>query len=242
MAVFERVMQMNGEGYTESQIINTLRQEGISPKEIYDALTQSKIKSELSERPEAEYNTENMQQSMTQQEPENYSQETNQNQYEGYPAQQEYYPQYQEQQSAKTDIETINEITEQIVEEKTAEIKKQISSFKNSVEETKAEFERINRRLEKLENNFNEMQTAILRKIGGYGEDIKNIANEMHETQDSFSKILNPLTDNIRELQKITKLHSSKKEEIKQEPPTTKPQQEGRSTRKPQPGFEEYIR
>ena len=56
----------------------------------------------------------------------------------------------------------------------------------------------------KLEDIFTQLQISILKKIGEYGSDIKNISNEMVKTQESFSKILNPLTDNIRELKRIS--------------------------------------
>ncbi len=112
----------------------------------------------------------------------------------------QYYPEYQ----AGSDIETITEVAEQIIEEKTRNLKKQITSFVKFQEESQLEIERIGNRLEKIENILNELQMAIIGKIGEYGKDIQTIAKEMHSTQDSFSKILNPLTDNIRELRKIT--------------------------------------
>lgn len=255
MAALERVMQMRTQGLSESQIINTLRQEGISPKEIYDALTQSQIKSELSQAPQIEYETEEMKPSMIQQEQpypqeESYadSSQTQQEQpeyAETVPAQQgEYYPQYQEpiQQQQTTDIETINEIAEQIVEEKNIELKKQISEIKNFKEEAKEDIERLNKKVEKLENNYNELQIAIIRKIGDYGENIKNIATEMHETQDSFSKMINPLTDNIRELQKITGLPTPSQQQASSQTIPQETKQEARKTKRGQPGFEEYLR
>ena len=119
-----------------------------------------------------------------------------------------YYDEYQPQQSS--DIETINDIAEQIVEEKTATLKNQITNFTRFKDELILEVEKINERLSKIENTFNELQMAILGKIGEYGSDIQNISKEMHATQDSFSKIINPLTDNIRELQKMTGTDSSK--------------------------------
>jgi len=263
MSTLDRVMEMRGEGYAESQIIDALKQEGVSPKDIYNAITQSSIKSEVSQVQMTD-NTQEMSQT-------GYSpMENDPNQYQGYPQQQqeyaqpqENYPQqdygqsYQEYQAPQpaNDIETINEIAEQIVEEKTVEIKKQMTSFKNSNEETKSDVERMNKRLEKLENNFNEMQVAILRKIGEYGENIKNISSEMHQTQDSFSKILNPLTDNIRELQKMTgDLDKPEKQPQKQEPApkkevtqstttqTTTVTEEPRRVTKPEPGFEDFLR
>ena len=44
---------------------------------------------------------------------------------------------------------------------------------------------------------------AIIGKIGDYGKDIQNISKEMHATQDSFSKILNPLADTIRKVDSL---------------------------------------
>jgi hypothetical protein len=272
MAALERVMQMKSEGYTEPQIIDALKGEGVSPKEIYNALTQSTIKSELSQAPMAEQSTEGYSPSgvMQDQVDNTYQQEQTQDPNQKYPEYQGYgeqnnaysqepvpqeasgqypqyqqYPEYQAPQQQQTDIETINEIAEQIVEEKTVELKKQISSFKNYNEETKAEFERINKKLEKMENNFNELQVAILRKIGEYGENIKNISSEMHETQDSFSKILNPLTDNIRELQKLTgdlesPVQKQKQKEEIQEEEIKQTQRQPKT--KPEPGFESYLR
>jgi hypothetical protein len=262
MATLERVIQMQREGYNESQIIANLKQEGISPKDIYDALTQAKIKSELSQRP-MESETQEMQLSMNQgfsQVSEDgytdYSDPSINNQYDTSLAQpQGYYPQQQPQQYQEyqppqptTDIETINEIAEQIVEEKNIELKKQIAGFKNFSEETKSEIERLNIRLEKLENGFSELQIAILRKIGEYGENIKNVATEMHETQNSFSKILNPLTDNIRELQKITQgsTQIQKKSEIKSQKTADTSDEEGnkepKRSAKSGKDFEEYLR
>ena len=284
MATLERVMQMKAEGLTESQIITALKQEGATPKDINEALSQSKIKSALNREPPMDESMENMKPSITeasqkpvQKDEEGYTDYSDQNypQYDpnsvqqvqnqvqgpdGYyqtPGQDSgYYPEYQQPQ-APTDIETINDIAEQIVEEKNAELKKQISSFKTFKDESKIDLEKINERLQKLENNYNELQMAIIRKIGEYGEDIKNISNEMRATQDSFSKVLNPLTDNIRELQRITtqgnipkipedktKLRPSSTESTSttQDNEIQSEDQERKRPGKPKADFENYLR
>ncbi len=144
------------------------------------------------------------------------------------------YPEYQPQQPL--DIETINDIAEQIIDEKINKLQKQITSFSNFKEELGLEVQKINERLQKIENTFNELQMAILGKIGDYGKDIQNISKEMHATQDSFSKILNPLTDNIRELQKITGSG-----EISSPNKPNEPQKQGRQ-KKSKTNFESYLR
>ncbi len=261
MAILEKIMQLKQQGQTESQIADSLKQEGVSPKEINEALSQSKIKSTLNEQntimqpPQMPPVTSEIQQppiqeaqmqpSIMQQQPaQAFPQQPQQTQEippsfqpSQMPVQEiqetQEPPQYQEYQPQETaDIETINEIAEQIVDEKTNGLKKQISSFTKFKQELTLEIEKINQRLSKTEDALNQLQTAIIGKVGEYGKDIKNIAEEMHTTQDSFSKILNPLTDNIRELQKIT---GTQKKPSRPKPKTEK-------SKKQKPNFEDYLR
>ncbi len=285
MGNLEKVVQLKQQGQTDSQIIGNLKQQGVSPKEIEEVLSQSQIKSAFNEQgaapqqaPPALKSTQEisaqsppqttpqlakitepapMQPSMMQSAPEALPQKTQQplsypqatqatQQMQepqptfqqsslpipapfqeapepGYPPEYQY-SEYQPQQIG--DIETINEIAEQILDEKTTQLKKQITSFTGFTEEATSNIERLNERLFKIENTLNELQVAILRKVGDYGKDIQNIAKEMHSTQDSFSKILNPLTDNIRELKKITGSTTPKPSKPKPEPEPKKPKPE----------------
>ena len=47
--LYSDIRRLQGEGRTEQEIISTLRQQGISPREIIDALSQSKIKEAVGE-------------------------------------------------------------------------------------------------------------------------------------------------------------------------------------------------
>lgn len=255
MATLEKVMQMKNEGLTEGQIIGLLRKEGVSPKEINDALSQSKIKSTINSNVNAPSDDfADMKPSIMLDKRKQQSEPPPEEQYEEYSEeapiennpeqnynQEYYYPEYQPpKESYGTDIETINDITEQIVEEKNIELKKQISDIIKFKDETRIEIEKIKERVDKIENVFNELQVAILRKIGEYGEDIKNVSDTINATQESFSKLVNPLTDNIRELQKITKLDTYK-DTIK-ESDENKKEEERKKSGKSKPNFEEYLR
>jgi hypothetical protein len=243
MAILEKVMQMKQQGMNESQIMGSLMQEGISPREINDAISQSQIKSaalDLNQTTYPKNYNESMQnpgqvQSYTMQpsimdEPENmpltnssqdypsYSEPEQAqvpqfqppspssvpyeeySEYSGQPYQE--YPEYQVPQ--QTDIETINDLTEQIVDEKIESIKKQLSTLSQLKEETNSKIEILSQRIDKIEKKFDDIQMSIIGRIGDYGRDIEDISREMHATQESFSKILDPLTDNIRKLEKIT--------------------------------------
>jgi len=275
MATLEKVMQLKQQGATEPQIIDYLRQEGVSPREIDEALSQSKIKSMINtgqeeipqpEEPFYNFQIPEMQSQITPMQPSmvpmNYQQqeesqqpELNQQAFQQQPMQQipsrrqqpevyeqapeqyapqGYYEEYAPQQTS--DIETINDIAEQIVEEKNVELKKQISAFTEFKDSLSLEVEKINERITRIENIFNELQIAILKKIGSYGESLQNIEKEMNMTQNSFSKILNPLTDNIREMQKITGtgLKAAEGKPV----PKTKPE----SSKKDKASFEDYLR
>lgn len=261
MATLEKVMQMKQQGQTDVEIIDALKQQGVSPVEINDAISQSKIKSAIGTEQTPQQPTQPIQETQAPPTPQRYSSEipTQPNQmqpsmmqtqalapqtseeipaqypqttapYAGEQQYEEEYPEYQ----AGTDIETITEVAEQITEEKTRNLKKQITTFTKFQEESQLEIERISNRLEKIENTLNELQMAIIGKIGEYGKDIQTIAKEMSATQNSFSKILNPLTDNIRELQKITG------NELEPEKP--KPQTKSKASKKSKESFEDYLR
>lgn len=249
MSTLEKVMQLKQRGMSEYDIIQALKQEGVSPKEINDSLSQSNIKNALydsSQEQELEPSI------MQQQEEENlippsYSPSTQEYQQDEqayapeqnppYPGQeqysQEYYPEYQPQQ--QVDIETINDIADQISEEKIEKIKKQISPMINFKEDISIEIKRIDERLKRIESIIDSLQIQILKRIGDYAEDIKNISKEMHQTQESFSKLTNPLTDNIRELQKISSEEPEKTSSQTSSLPKTR-------KRKTEPGFEDYLR
>ena len=47
-------------------------------------------------------------------------------------------------------------------------------------------------RISKTETIVQELQSAIIRKMGEYGEAITGISQEVQETQKSFSKLINP--------------------------------------------------
>ncbi|MBT4135376.1 hypothetical protein HOD75_02365 [archaeon] len=293
MAVLEKVMQMKQQGIPESQIVDSLKQEGTSPVEINEALSQSKIKNALNTEqaseqvipgtpsninlgnqpttpptspqssmqpsmmaqpaePQASISAQpptppspemqpsqmqtqapsaEMQPSPTQtQTPSQIPAPSEYPSYEDQPLQYDY-PEYQAPEYS--DIETINDIAEQIVEEKISKIRNQVSTATKFKEQSNLEIQQIKERLTKLENNFSELQMAILKKIGQYGEDIQNISKEMQTTQTSFAKVIDPLASNIKELQKITNSESTQN--------SNEPKTKGRS-KKQKEDFENYLR
>lgn len=212
MAIIERIKQMREEGFQDSQIIQSLREQGLSPREINEALEQSKIKSAVS--------NEEMQPSMMQQsDSENYSIIPEQQGYQQtmpmqqmsqevsgittqeYPGQvyQEYSPEqfpgyeYYQPQGQAYDTETITDIAEQIVSEKIEILQKRIQEIQGFKAEIQGKVDNIDERLRRIETMIDRLQSSILGKIGDYGRNLSDLKQEMIATQESFSKILEPL-------------------------------------------------
>ena len=249
MAILEKIRQMQRDGKSESEIINELKELGIHPREISEALSQARIKSALESQqmqkeafsdPNQPGYGEGMQPSIMPSIPQpsvmeyqEYPGMTNeypaQEQSMGYQSETQGYPEYQQYQPAQQfDLEAINEITEQIVIEKTGEMKRQISSIEKIKRNLQLDVEKIEQRLIKLENMFNDLQMAILNKIGEYGTDLREVSEELRQTQKSFSKVVGPATENIRELQKIAKPGKHDKKEKRES--------------KSSASFEDYLR
>ena len=251
MSVIEQIDQMKQEGFKDSQIFQNLREQGFSPKQINEALEQSNIKS-------AVYNDSQQQGEMQPSIMPPVSQETEEPQFaegaysaateeyssqqmpqESYGLEQPGYSGYSEYgyqtAGAGTDIETITEISHQIVDEKLEKIKKQIQEISKIKTELQSKTENIDERLKRIEMGIDRLQTTILGKIGEYWRGISDLKEEMHATQESFSKVLTPLSENMSRLRKIARGEKMTKTESERGKPKAKTGKKG-------DGFERYLR
>ncbi len=222
MATLDKVIQMQQAGTSDVGIMAQLQNEGISPTEINDAINQAKIKNAVSpteepqqieEQPQAVQgmqpslmpNTEPQapQPQIQQQEPTTTQPQDQQEYYTPQPqaySEQGYAPQ---QESYET--ETISEIAEQVATEKIEDYKTKvgdIASFKSQIQNR---VDDIDDRLKRIENSIDNLQQAILGKIGEFGESSTMIHQDLENLHGTVSKLMNPLIDNINEMKKIAK-------------------------------------
>jgi hypothetical protein len=232
MGVLEQVTRMKGEGIPDRDIINELSQQGISPREINDALKQAQIKTAVSN----EGIDEQMQPSIAEEPPPNPREQTYtpreyqqqeyvpQQQEEYYPQQQEYAPQqqayytpgegYEQQYSAGLDTDTVMEIADQIFSDKIKKIQKQLDNATEVSTLLQTKMENVQERLKKIETIMDKLQIAILEKVGSYGRNLESIKKEMSMMQDSFSKMISP-SERTEKRQEEKKSVSKKPEEPK---------------------------
>mgnify|MGYP001561467201 CR=1 FL=1 len=211
MGVLEQVIRMKGQGIPEGEIINELSQQGVSPREINDALRQAQIKYAISNVSEGE----EMQPSITEEEmppspnssqiymPRNYEQQYEAPQEEYQQQEQQYAPQeqqqyytpkegYEQQYTAGIDTDTIMEISDQIFSDRIKKVQNQLDNVTEISTLLQTKMENVSDRLKKVETIIDKLQIAILEKVGSYGKNLESIKKEMSMMQDSFSKMISP--------------------------------------------------
>ncbi len=245
MPLIEKISQMQKQGLTSEQIIQRLKEEGTSPREIDEALNQSQVKSAVSSNmpnakmepsvmtapqttpqaalPQAPYPSQQFQtgpppypqEPLPQQVPQEpvtqpLTQEISEYPQESY-GYESYYPEYQ-YPLQQMDTEIIAEISEQVVAERLEKIQKQLSETVKLKTEIGGKVKDIDERLKRIELTIHTLQTAILKKIGGYGRDLEDIRSELETTQESFSKVLSPRKTTKKKTEKTTKRGRKKKD------------------------------
>ena len=136
--------------------------------------------------------------------PQQYSEYGNQNDYY-YPETPQAYQSDYYMPSGGTDTDTIAEIAEQVVSEKFSEFHKKtgdLVTFKNSIQDKVAD---IDSRLKRIEESIDKLQSAIIGKVGEFGENTAMIHKDLDNLHNTMSKMMNPLIDNYKELKKIAK-------------------------------------
>ncbi|MBS3152955.1 hypothetical protein J4426_00095 [Candidatus Woesearchaeota archaeon] len=138
---------------------------------------------------------------LTEEAPSPWDQEESTPDYSFAPAQQ---PQQYYQPPEQTSTDQIQEIAESIIEEKWQEFMSEMGGFDIWRDRVNREIGSVKQELVRTQDRFNNLQKAVLGKVSEYNENILNIGTEMKALEKVFEKILEPLTTNIKELEKIT--------------------------------------
>ena len=219
MALLNDIKRMQGEGKTEQEIIAALKEQGISPREISDSISQSRIKEAVSGEVETPTPA---QQETTMPMPDQGTPQLSQEMQPSQPVEQEYiqaaqmppveqpaqypseqpaqaaYPEYQQYQQypqgGGISPDTITEISEQVVSEKLSSLKRDIENILDLKTSVSSKLESVDERLTRIEKIMDRLNLSILQKVGDYMSNINDIKKELIETQKSF-KTLAPSLD-----------------------------------------------
>jgi chromosome segregation ATPase len=200
MSLIEEVKKLQDSGMLDKDIAKTLREKGFSPKEVIDAISQSKIKAAVAGDSSNEMQAMNAQMSQ----PPAYQQYPQEQAYQQQAEYQQYqYPQEQyAYQPAYANTDTIRETAEEVAEEKVAELREQVSALTQARKEYQSAIQDTERRIKQLEASFNQLQMAILGKITDYSKDLKNLTAEMQSTQEAFKKVVSPVVEKAKSKKK----------------------------------------
>lgn len=187
-----QVLDMLRKGLRNDEISRKLESQNYTLQQISDAMDQARIK-------------QGVERNMPEDVPDMDIPSPDQEQEPMQGNQQAQYPQYQMPPAQPAmNYEEIQATVEQIVEEKWKEFMKSVGDinvFKarvgDDMEAVKQEILRTQRRLEDLQN-------AMLGKVKEYNQSVMDMGSDMKALEQVFSKILEPLTTNVKELNKIT--------------------------------------
>ena len=206
MAILTDIQQMRSSGMSDEEILATLQARGVSPREIGEAITQSRVKEAvvgtipetMAPTPGAPLAQEEYAPSQAiEQAQQPFQAEPAPAQYAAYPqaysAGAEQYPQYQQyapQPQISTDI--ISEIADQIISEKLSPIKTQLEKVIDIKTTVDAKIEYIDERLKRIEKTIDRLQLSVLQKVGEYVTSTEDIKHELVEMQKSFKALSVP--------------------------------------------------
>ena len=272
MALLEKISAMKQSGMPESKIAASLMEEGYSPREVSEALSQSKIKSAVAQESQSDMQPSIATEADSQSE---YSSVPNYGQSQSVEApEQSQYPQYQQQyqeQSQQTynqnaayqqqypqeqgnyyqqaiDLETVRDIARQQVEESLKKLREQVDSLVKAKTETNFHVQDMENRLQRVESVIQDVQRAIIKKMGEYGDAISGISNEIKATQQSFAKLINPILDNKRGIPSKQEQQSENNQPQQKFKQPQQSQKQNQNQERPRPnqknsaGFEDYFR
>ena len=105
----------------------------------------------------------------------------------------------------------IQQIAEEIVQEKWDDVMNKVGDIRLWKDRMENEVTSIKQEILRTQDHFSDLQKAVLGKVNEYNENILNVNNEMKALEKVFEKIIGPMTENIRELSRITNKLKTKK-------------------------------
>jgi hypothetical protein len=173
----DQVRGMKSQGYTNTQIIETLQRDGYSYADIIGALDQ------MDQQTGAPFANAMPKMDM--------------------PAPMSI-PQPQQQSAGSYDVGSSEELIEAIIDEKWNELVKDINKIIDWKNKTENKITAMEQKFNDLKENFDKLHEAVIGKIGEYDKNILEVGSEIKAMEKVFSKVLPVFTENVNELSRIT--------------------------------------
>ena len=198
-------------GFKREEITRSLEAKGYGLQQIADAINQAEIKQGV----EGNMPPQEMQESVMDQNidiplPEKAGSEQQQA-----PPSQAHYSSYQTPSyampQAAINYDEVQALVEQIVEEKWKELMRSVGDIHLFKARVGDDMEAVKQELLRTQKRLEDLQVAVLGKVKEYNDSVLGIGNDMKALEQVFSKIMEPLVTNVKELSKITEDLKQKK-------------------------------
>jgi hypothetical protein len=213
----EQVSAMKQQGMSDSLIVQSLQRDGYKTHQIFDAMNQAELVSGAPRQLEDLQSTApgGPQVFSTPPQPSYPGQQPSlptfkQQQPEPAPQpQQQPYPQFQPPMMGDpSQIITTNqveEIAESIIEEKWTELARGVSKIVEWKDRSEAKMNEFDQRLAQLQESFENLHRGVLGKLNDYDKNIGSVGTDIKAMQKVFQQMLPAFTENVNELNRITK-------------------------------------
>ncbi len=184
-------------GMKSWEIANQLKEKGYNMQQISDAMNQANIK-------------QGVEGNMPLQQPQMQESVMDQSQDFDIPLPgQEQQPVAQQQQYSmpaqpQMSYQDIQAVVEQIVEEKWKEMMRSVGDINLFKARVSDDMEAVKQELLRTQKRLEDLQNAVLGKVHDYNDNLIKIGDDMKALEQVFGRILEPLTSNIKELNRIT--------------------------------------
>ncbi|MBI2574767.1 hypothetical protein HYV82_02695 [Candidatus Woesearchaeota archaeon] len=187
----EEVLRLRQQGLSNSQIVESLQRSGFKTHQIFDALNQAELGRSGEAIQGAPFFDQQPSQGVQFQEPQLEQQDA------GYD--------YGAAPSAPGYDEKVEEVVEAIIEEKWNELLKDINRIVEWKSAMDANMKALEQRQGDLKQSFDNLQKALLAKIGEYDSNITSVGSELKALEKVFQKLLPAFTENVNELSRAVR-------------------------------------
>ena len=192
----QKIMSLKRQGKQNPGIIEDLKKSGYSSQEIYDAMSSQQRNSDSELKPPTpsqEIGSFNESEEI---------EETEQNSTSDFmPSQKFPAPQ---NITGRQQIEDIEEIAESIINEKMDELNISLGEMTIWKERVSTEIDAIKQEILRVRNSFENLQTAMVGRVEDYRKNINDMSVEIKALNKIMEKIIEPLSENVKELSRIT--------------------------------------
>jgi len=106
---------------------------------------------------------------------------------------------------ADVNLDKLHEVAEAIVNERFDELASSMGNYPIWKEKVETNIISIKQEIIRLHTKIENLNNAILGKVKDYDNSMRDVYTEMKALERVFGKILEPMTENIKELDRITK-------------------------------------